>query len=66
MITGKMIFSRCDGTSIEVVYVEDARQSIKIMEWPEALQFAISILKQVQEIADLPGLNLYIEAHRAK
>ncbi len=66
MNTGKMLYSRPDGTRIEMVYVENGECMVKVMEWPEALQFFITGLQHVAEIADLPGLARYIEARKAE
>jgi len=61
--SSKLLFSRCDGTRIEMVSIEDGKH-VHVMEWPEALNLALEIQKYVREIVDLPALTKYLEFRR--
>ena len=50
MKSGMLLYSRCDGRKVEMVYVDDGATVLRIMEWPEALEFATNLLNHVAQI----------------
>ena len=50
MKSGMLLYSRCDGRKVEMVYVDDEATVLKVMTWQEALNFATGIINHVAEI----------------
>lgn len=50
MKAGRLLYSRTDGFSVEMVYVDDEATVLKVMTWQEALTFATSIMNHVAQI----------------
>ncbi len=50
MIAGRLLYSRSDGFSVEMVYVDDQATVLKVMTWQEALSLATNILNHVAQI----------------
>ena len=50
MKSGRLLYSRCDGFNVEMVYVDDQATVLKMMTWQEALDLATNILNHVAQI----------------
>jgi hypothetical protein len=50
MKAGRLLYSRCTGEQVEMVYVDDEATVLKVMTWQEALTFATGIINHVAEI----------------